>query len=402
MDSCQTIEPNQSVKCTSTSETTLPMQSTAATVCNKESLKEPHNGRHSNIITERQLLCEGVENNSEEYRWTEELMKDLDKELDDWDDSITSIHNINNNKLKDVELHQDSNSAHASSGGINSDAVVTTSERDQEKVVVMGVTPSRAEFICHIAPVTSLTYSTKKNEKPQPSLFPSPKMHVPSSEKQAMVMMSGGSASEVFVVKETPPLRVRTCQTEQDQLQKKAEQQQCLHTHSKCKQTPSHNRVNSASLSVNHTPGTLQSGPVGNLSATASDGYKTPTCALSFRTPSSSEWMKMKRLSSSSTCTTPNDSSCSLVFLSGGKVTPPLCNCGKRTKRRTVSNPGPNEGKSFYACPNGKASDKNRGCGFFKWEAKLNSTPQQFLDSRSRSNTCYCSSLESEYVESER
>ncbi|XP_041133642.1 ERI1 exoribonuclease 2 [Polyodon spathula] len=49
-----------------------------------------------------------------------------------------------------------------------------------------------------------------------------------------------------------------------------------------------------------------------------------------------------------------------------GKVTPPLCQCGRRAKKLSVSNGGPNHGKGFYCCPVGK-----RGCGYFKWESVL-------------------------------
>ncbi|XP_074866298.1 ERI1 exoribonuclease 2 isoform X2 [Carettochelys insculpta] len=50
------------------------------------------------------------------------------------------------------------------------------------------------------------------------------------------------------------------------------------------------------------------------------------------------------------------------------KLTPPLCNCGRRAKKLNVSNAGPNHGKVFYSCPIGKQEGKKRGCGYFKWE----------------------------------
>ncbi|VTJ89254.1 Hypothetical predicted protein, partial [Marmota monax] len=34
-----------------------------------------------------------------------------------------------------------------------------------------------------------------------------------------------------------------------------------------------------------------------------------------------------------------------------GKMTPPLCKCGRRSKRLVVSNNGPNHGRVFYCCP---------------------------------------------------
>ncbi|XP_074057443.1 ERI1 exoribonuclease 2 [Macrotis lagotis] len=51
-----------------------------------------------------------------------------------------------------------------------------------------------------------------------------------------------------------------------------------------------------------------------------------------------------------------------------GKMTPPLCKCGRRSKRLIVSNNGPNHGKAFYSCPVGKYQKNRKNCGYFKWE----------------------------------
>ncbi|XP_053413717.1 ERI1 exoribonuclease 2 isoform X2 [Nycticebus coucang] len=51
-----------------------------------------------------------------------------------------------------------------------------------------------------------------------------------------------------------------------------------------------------------------------------------------------------------------------------GKMTPPLCKCGRRSKRLVVSNNGPNHGKIFYCCPIGKYQENRKCCGYFKWE----------------------------------
>ena len=52
------------------------------------------------------------------------------------------------------------------------------------------------------------------------------------------------------------------------------------------------------------------------------------------------------------------------------RKTPPLCSCGRRSKRLVASKPGPNQGRSFFACSMGKSESNRRisGCGFFKWE----------------------------------
>lgn len=54
-----------------------------------------------------------------------------------------------------------------------------------------------------------------------------------------------------------------------------------------------------------------------------------------------------------------------------GKMTPPLCKCGRRSKRLVVSNNGPNHGKVFYCCPIGKYQENRQCCGYFKWEQTL-------------------------------
>ncbi|XP_027467957.2 ERI1 exoribonuclease 2 isoform X2 [Zalophus californianus] len=54
-----------------------------------------------------------------------------------------------------------------------------------------------------------------------------------------------------------------------------------------------------------------------------------------------------------------------------GKMTPPLCKCGRRSKRLVVSNNGPNHGKVFYCCPIEKYRENRKCCGYFKWEQTL-------------------------------
>ncbi|XP_061456355.1 ERI1 exoribonuclease 2 isoform X2 [Rhineura floridana] len=54
-----------------------------------------------------------------------------------------------------------------------------------------------------------------------------------------------------------------------------------------------------------------------------------------------------------------------------GKVTPPLCKCGRRARRLNVSNGGPNHGKVFYSCPGRKQGRNRKGCGYFIWERTL-------------------------------
>jgi hypothetical protein len=49
------------------------------------------------------------------------------------------------------------------------------------------------------------------------------------------------------------------------------------------------------------------------------------------------------------------------------KSTPPLCDCGCRSKRKVVQSPGPNVGRFFFCCGTGNSASK-AGCKFFKWE----------------------------------
>ncbi|KAF3687929.1 ERI1 exoribonuclease 2 [Channa argus] len=61
----------------------------------------------------------------------------------------------------------------------------------------------------------------------------------------------------------------------------------------------------------------------------------------------------------------------------GGKITSPLCACGRRAKRQVVSNGGPNHGRGFYCCPvrrSGSGGRIQKRCEFFKWESSLMKT----------------------------
>ena len=58
------------------------------------------------------------------------------------------------------------------------------------------------------------------------------------------------------------------------------------------------------------------------------------------------------------------------------KRTPPMCGCGRRAQRKIVQSPGPNQGRIFFCCPNGRKKtvgcfgikSGQAGCGYFKWE----------------------------------
>ncbi|XP_053326750.1 ERI1 exoribonuclease 2 [Spea bombifrons] len=55
-----------------------------------------------------------------------------------------------------------------------------------------------------------------------------------------------------------------------------------------------------------------------------------------------------------------------------GRITAPMCKCGRRAKKLTVSSIGPNQGKTFYSCTVRKRNDEiGKGCDYFKWEDTL-------------------------------
>ena len=136
-------------------------------------------------------------------------------------------------------------------------------------------------------------------------------------------------------------------------------------THSPLQQQTISTPVCSAKTTSSRTP-TAIAGSSQTITGARSELLAgTPSFAKpsdSFRTPSTTQWMKLKySLSTSpslSTCDTPQP-------FNGGKLTPPLCTCGKRAKRKLVTSPGPNQGKPFFSCPRGRES----GCQYFRWES---------------------------------
>ncbi|XP_075035823.1 ERI1 exoribonuclease 2 isoform X2 [Mixophyes fleayi] len=81
-----------------------------------------------------------------------------------------------------------------------------------------------------------------------------------------------------------------------------------------------------------------------------------------------------------------------------GPITAPMCKCGRRAKKCTVSNAGPNHGRVFYGCSVRKRYDENgKGCIYFKWEDTLlkeksaNSSVLLSTSGASSSNTSYFS-----------
>ncbi|KAM9305526.1 ERI1 exoribonuclease 2 [Gastrophryne carolinensis] len=53
------------------------------------------------------------------------------------------------------------------------------------------------------------------------------------------------------------------------------------------------------------------------------------------------------------------------------RITAPMCSCGRRARKLTVSNGGPNQGRNFFTCAVRKRDDQGKGCNYFKWEDAL-------------------------------
>ncbi|XP_073504077.1 ERI1 exoribonuclease 2 [Phyllobates terribilis] len=75
-------------------------------------------------------------------------------------------------------------------------------------------------------------------------------------------------------------------------------------------------------------------------------------------------------LSNAISCT--NKQSKTIGATKWDRITAPTCQCGRRAKKLTVSNMGPNHGRVFYSCSVRKRNNENgKGCNYFKWEDAL-------------------------------
>ncbi|CAD5124542.1 DgyrCDS12820 [Dimorphilus gyrociliatus] len=76
--------------------------------------------------------------------------------------------------------------------------------------------------------------------------------------------------------------------------------------------------------------------------------------------------------------------------------TPPMCQCGRRSKRKCVQTPGPNMGRNFYTCSYGRrSSGSGEGCSFFSWEGEDKSATNL------KSDSTYSYSIREEYMSPE-
>lgn len=136
--------------------------------------------------------------------------------------------------------------------------------------------------------------------------------------------------------------------------------------------TPPTMPLNTPSTKPLNTPSTIP------LNTPSTKHLSTPLDTSKFRTPSArplkspTDIPGYKTTSSTTFQSSTNPSSM--------KGTPPLCNCGKRSKRRMVQTPGPNLGRFFFTCGSSyyNSTDRKNACGFFKWETPVRSRCQSF------------------------
>lgn len=133
------------------------------------------------------------------------------------------------------------------------------------------------------------------------------------------------------------------------------------------------------------TPSLKQFGSVNKQKSTVTGSINRLT---SFKTPSPISVSSSKQDWS---LTTPspgiNNSSLNQGFVMNSAMhrTPPMCECGRRTARKTVQQPGPNVGRLFYCCPVGRGGSgtSRKGCGFFKWASSYKNATYSFFGNRS-------------------
>lgn len=110
-------------------------------------------------------------------------------------------------------------------------------------------------------------------------------------------------------------------------------------------------------------------------------GQNTPKSLNSVNKTSTFKTPKITTPFSGNFSVTPLSNGTPLLRYNAGSVTPPLCDCGRRSRRLTVSKVGPNQGRVFYTCPVKKSRSSfgkspvkvaktKLGCKFFCWEPR--------------------------------
>ena len=238
------------------------------------------------------------------------------------------------------ELEKDNFSEFATASETCSKAEATQTLSVLSKPATGGeTTPSRTTFLSHIAPVTLLP--AKANQ------------HTPTTQcvdhqhfVSACTSLPGLSHTPSLL---NPPQVHQTPASH--------------HTGSKhTRELPATHHTGSREPPATHHTGSKHTRePPATDKTTVNSSRNHAEGATIFQTPSTVQWMRAKSFQSS-TC-----SSGSPQPFNGGKLTPPLCRCGKRARRRLVTSPGPNQGRPFFSCPVGRDSS----CQYFRWETLI-------------------------------
>ena len=219
-----------------------------------------------------------------------------------------------------------------------------TATTNQRKHTEVEITPSRSRFVSHITPVTLLPPTHLKRvtdeHQPQTNTHQQPLQQLQTVHSSSPHTTPAAHLSQQQQRQITSPLSF-------------ASTQKALHTPTATTCTPQKLSRATAAFELGNTSG------MGNTAVVTPPTTAAPS--VSFRTPSTTQWMKVKSSLSTSPSTPSLDSP---QPFNGGKITPPLCNCGKRAKRKFVTSPGPNQGKPFFSCPGGREA----GCQYFRWE----------------------------------
>lgn len=260
-------------------------------------------------------------------------------------------------------------------------------------------TPTRSQFVNHVMPVTLLPPAMSRLGPLPVKGFYGADKESPVVENSKASKLSSASCAEVFACCKpeevvriqggSPPLFFSEAKqlivtSSEGELREKAhlECHKALpysvavsdlpsrHSPNIVEETPPFKQDNGVSRT--HTTESSYTRPKSKFHSTASSSVGDK-----FKTPDPAKWMQFKQHNSNFSPSNENNitpfssNSSSVLVTKGGKITPPLCGCGRRAKRKVVCSPGPNEGKPFYVCPNSRGNDRKRGCHYFKWELHM-------------------------------
>lgn len=244
----------------------------------------------------------------------------------------------------------------------------------QVAAIQLATTPSRSRYVNHVLPATLLPPEASKLGLALNSFY--------GADKGSLLIRENGKASsdssDVLALKgrscrnvgESPPLSIAPARFDRKPTEGK------LYSGGDGGASPD---------TIEETPPARQGGSVvlserfnsksGEKSISPSSHSPDGFDGGKFKTPNAAQWLNSKNplglFSPSDKIGTSPHSRSSILVTSGGKITPPLCGCGRRAKRKVVCSPGPNEGKPFFVCPKSRGNDRKQGCDYFRWEVRI-------------------------------